>query len=142
MRVGIYTVTCNALFRPKGNDGGTAYKSGTENITALFYAGDQSVKVKSLYSEDWPEASGYGSVDNLNGYPHSMYAAGIRFAEGCYPNEVTCTLTDKGTLRFGLKCDTYKGRKLVLLRQLRTLLQGPHRLLRRHQGHPPFTIDH
>ncbi len=108
MRAGIYTVTCNALFRPKGNDGGTAYKSGTETIDALFYAGNQLVKVKSLYSEDWSEASQYGSVDNLNGYPHSMYAAGIRFAEGCYPNGVTCTLTDKGTLRFGLKCDTYR----------------------------------
>ena len=33
----------------------------------------------------------------------------MRFAQGCYPNEVTCTLQEKGALRFGLKCDTYRG---------------------------------
>ena len=38
-----------------------------------------------------------------------MRAAGIRFAEGCYQNELAYTLTEKGTLRFGLKCDVYKG---------------------------------
>ena len=70
---------------------------------------DKTVKVKSLYSETWPEASQYGSVDNRNGYPHSMRAAGIRFEEGCYPNEIDDTLSAKGTLRFGLKCDTYRG---------------------------------
>jgi len=67
------------------------------------------VKVKSLYSEPWPDASQYGSVDNRNGYPHSMHAAGIRFAEGCYQNELACTLSAKGLLRFGLRCDVYRG---------------------------------
>ena len=106
MRPGVYTVKCNALYRPKGNDGGAAYRAGTENIQAYLYINDAMVKVKSLYSETWPEASQYGSVDNMNGYPHSMRAAGIRFAEGCYPNEVVYTLSEKGTLRFGIKSDT------------------------------------
>ena len=109
MKPGIYTVKCNAFFRTGGNDGGAAYRAGTENILAYLYVNDKTVKVKSLYSETWPEASQYGSVDNRNGYPHSMRAAGIRFEEGCYPNEIEYTLSAKGTLRFGLKCDTYKG---------------------------------
>ena len=109
MRPGVYTVRCNAFFRTGGNDGGAAYRAGTENIQAYLYINDGKVKVKSLYSETWPDASLYGSTDNRNGYPHSMRAAGIRFAEGCYQNELAYTLSEKGTLRFGLKCDVYKG---------------------------------
>ena len=106
MRPGVYTVKCNAFYRTGRNDGGAAYRSGTENIQAYLYVNDGMVKVKSLYSETWPDASAYGSVDNQNGYPHSMRAAGIRFAEGCYQNEIEYTLSEKGTLKFGLKSDT------------------------------------
>ncbi len=109
MRPGVYTIRCNALFRTGSNDGGAAYRAGTEDIQAYLYLNDSTVKVKSLYSEPWPEASQYGSVDNRNGFPHSMRAAGIRFAEGCYQNEIEYTLSEKGTLRFGLKCDIYRG---------------------------------
>ena len=109
MRPGVYTVKCNALYRTGGNDGGAAYRAGTENIQAYLYVNDKKVKVKSLYSETWPEASQYGSVDNINGYPNSMRAAGIRFAEGCYQNEIAYTLSETGALRFGLKCDKYTG---------------------------------
>lgn len=109
MRPGVYTVRCNAFYRPKGNDGGAAYKSGKETIQAYLYINDKKVKLKSLYSETWPEASQYGSVDNQNGYPHSMRAAGIRFAEGCYKNELAYTLQEKGTLTFGLRCDKNNG---------------------------------
>jgi hypothetical protein len=105
MRPGVYTVRCNAFYRTGGNDGGAAYKSGKENILAYLYVNNKVKKLKSLYAEKWPEAAQYGSVDNQNGYPHSMRAAGIRFAEGCYMNEVAYTLQEKGTLRFGLKCE-------------------------------------
>ena len=107
MRPGVYTVRCNAFYRTGGNDGGAAYRSGKENIQAYLYVNEKVKKLKSLYSEKWPDASKYGSVDNQNGYPHSMYAAGIRFAEGCYQNELAYTLQEKGTLRFGLKCEKY-----------------------------------
>ncbi len=109
MKPGVYVVKCNALFRPKGNDGGAAYRAGTENIKAYLYVNNKQVKVKSLYSEDWPDASSFGSVDNQNGYPHSMRAAGIRFAEGCYQNSIKYTLSQTGALRFGLKCSSYTG---------------------------------
>jgi hypothetical protein len=103
MKPGIYTVKCNALFRVGANDGGAAYKSGTEDVQTYFYVNNQQTKVKSLFSEEWPEASQYGWVDNLNGYPNSMHAADLRFAEGCYQNEIVYTQQTKTTLRFGLK---------------------------------------
>ena len=109
MRPGVYTVRCNAFYRTGGNDGGAAYRSKKENIQAYLYINNKVKKLKSLYSEMWPDAAQYGSVDNQNGYPHSMRAAGIRFAEGCYPNEVAYTLQEKGSLRFGLKCDKNNG---------------------------------
>lgn len=102
MKPGRYAIRCNALYRAKGNDGGTAYRNGTEVIPAVLYANAESVALKSLYSEEWPEASDYGSVDALNGYPHSMHAAEVRFSQGCYPNEVIVTLEEKGNIRFGL----------------------------------------
>ena len=105
MRPGVYTICCTALFRTGSNDGGAAYKAGRENIQAYLYVNDKSVKIKSLYSEPWPEASQYGSVDNQKGYPHSMYAAGLRFAEGCYQNQIEYTLSTKGSLQIGLKTD-------------------------------------
>lgn len=109
MRPGVYTIRCNAFYRTGGNDGGAAYRSGKENIQAYLYVNEKVKKLKSLYSEKWPDSDQYGSVDNQNGYPHSMRAAGIRFAEGCYMNEIAYTLQEKGTLKFGLKCTRNNG---------------------------------
>jgi hypothetical protein len=107
MKPGIYTIKCNALYRTKNNDAGAAYKAGTENIQAYLYANEKKVKIISLYSETWPNASLFSSSDNLNGYPHSMHAANIRFAEGCYQNKLQYSHTERGTLQFGLKCNNY-----------------------------------
>ena len=109
MRPGVYPIRCNAFYRTGGNDGGAAYRSGKENIQAYLYVNEKVKKLKSLYSEKWPDSDQYGSVDNQNGYPHSMRAAGIRFAEGCYMNEIAYTLQEKGTLKFGLKCTSNNG---------------------------------
>ena len=103
MKPGIYTVRCNALYRVEKNEGDGKYKAGTEDMQAYFYVNNQTQKVKSLYSEEWPEAEQYGRVDNLNGYPNSMHAAEMRFAEGHYLNEMEYTQTTKASLRIGLK---------------------------------------
>lgn len=108
MRPGVYTIKCNALYRTTHNDGGAAYKAGTETIPALFYVNNKEVAIKSLYSEEWPNAGNYGHVDNLNGYPHSMYAAGIRFAEGAYENTIVLTQQSKGNIKIGLRCSEKK----------------------------------
>ena len=106
MKSGIYTVKCNALYRTGKNDGGAAYRAGTENIQAVFYVNSQTQEIKSLYSETWTNASKYGSVDNLNGYPNSMHAAEMRFAEGCYENVIEFTQQTKSALKIGLRCNT------------------------------------
>jgi hypothetical protein len=99
MKPGVYTVGCNALFRVAANDGGAAYRSGTEDVQAYFYVNSQQAKLKSLYAEEWPEASQYGWVDSQNGYPHSMHAAALRFAEGAYQNVIEYTQQSKSALR-------------------------------------------
>ena len=103
MKPGVYTVGCNALFRVAANDGGAAYRSGTEDVQAYFYVNSQQAKLKSLYAEEWPEASQYGWVDSQNGYPHSMHAAALRFAEGAYQNVIEYTQQSKSALRIGIK---------------------------------------
>lgn len=108
MKPGVYTVRCHALYREEKNDGDGKYKAGTEVVQAYFYVNNQMEKVKSLYSEEWPEASQYGRVDNLNGYPNSMHAAEMRFAEGLYLNEMEYTQKTKSSLRIGLKASGHK----------------------------------
>lgn len=103
MRPGIYTVTCNALFRIGDNDGGEAYKAGVEKIPAQLYANSDNVPVQSLYSYQWDEAGNYGTIDNSNGYAHSMYAAGLCFQKGAYLNTVKTELKEEGALRIGLR---------------------------------------
>ena len=74
MRPGVYTIRCNAFYRTGGNDGGAAYRSGKENIQAYLYVNEKVKKLKSLYSEKWPDSDQYGSVDNQNGYPQPLHA--------------------------------------------------------------------
>ncbi|WP_081773255.1 carbohydrate-binding protein [Prevotella sp. P6B4] len=108
MKPGIYTVKCNALIRVGKNDGGEAYRAGTENNETYFYVNSETQKVKSLFSEEWPEASKYGWVDNQNGYPHSMHAAETRFSEGAYENVITYKLEKKGTLTIGIELSNHQ----------------------------------
>lgn len=107
MKPGVYTIRVNALYRPAANDGGVAYKDGTEIIPAKFYVNTVEKPVQSLYSYDWQNASNYGHVDNDKGYANSMYAAGLCFEQGAYQNEIIYTLNAKGSLTIGLRCADY-----------------------------------
>lgn len=110
MKPGVYTFRCNAFYRIGDNDAGVAYKAGTEVIPTVFYANNKSTKVKSLYSEEWQEAGEYSGMDNLNGYPHSMHAAALLFAEGRYENKIELRLDAKSNIKIGLKCNENKRR--------------------------------
>jgi hypothetical protein len=107
LKPGIYLVKVNALYRLTNNDAGVSYKNGTETIPAQFYVNDTEKPVASLYSYDWAEAGNYGTVDNLNGYANSMYAAGLCFEKGAYENRITYTLNETGDLKIGLRCYQY-----------------------------------
>lgn len=79
MRPGIYTATAQALYRGSG-----------EQVPVRFYAGSDSVCVRSLSSAEAPYAS-------------TTADAATAFAQGLYPNTVVDTLRAKGTLRVGFQ---------------------------------------
>lgn len=100
---GQYTVKVQALYRTGENDGGAAYRAGTENITALLSAGTSMTKpIASLYSYVYAgDESSFGSLDMKNGYVNSMSAAAKCFEQDKYWNDLDATVTHN-RLRVGL----------------------------------------
>ena len=68
LKAGHYKLTVQGFHRAGGNDNGAAYNAGTEVINAYLFAGKDSVKLKSLYSEP-ADAS---VANQLNGWPDGM----------------------------------------------------------------------
>lgn len=73
---GKYILKVRGFERPKGNDGGAAYKSGTETIYARFYAksttfSEITAPFSSLYRHK------YTGADNVSGYVNTMAGAEI-----------------------------------------------------------------
>lgn len=108
MKNGLYTVVVNALYRTGENDGGKAYKAGTENITAKFVANDERKPVVSLYAHPYEGSTDiFGSLDLKNGYINSMYAASVCFADDMYLNTMD-VIVDNSRLKIGLTNSGYK----------------------------------
>ena len=53
LKAGKYKLAVQGFYRAGGNDNGAGYEAGTEVIQAYLFAGTDSVKMKSLYSERW-----------------------------------------------------------------------------------------
>lgn len=75
---GKYVLKTQGFERPKGNDGGAAYRAGTETIYARFYANatsfpEKTVPFNSLYKH------GYTGTGSSNGYVNTMASAEIMF---------------------------------------------------------------
>jgi hypothetical protein len=99
----------NALYRDGENDGGKAYKEGTEIIPAKFIANDEEKPLESLYVHPYVGPIDiFGDWDLKNGYINSMYAASLCFADNQYLNTIETNVTN-GRLRIGLKNNGYKG---------------------------------
>ncbi|MDE6561088.1 MAG: hypothetical protein K2K75_06895 [Muribaculaceae bacterium] len=112
LRNGFYTLNVQALYRVKANDGGAAYKAGSEVIPAKIYANDSSMPVASLYSHRvsdsaWLEAELTGT-HVLKDYVNSMYGAEMAFNSGFYWNILPTSVTD-GSLRIAIASDTSQG---------------------------------
>lgn len=108
LKNGTYRLVVSALYRTGENDGGEAYKNGTEKIPAKITANEVEIPVMSLYA--WPyegSAEGLGDLDLKNGYINSMYAASLSFADGHYENELEVKVTD-GRLKIGLSNNGYQ----------------------------------
>ncbi len=94
LKAGHYKLTVQGFHRAGGNDNGAAYNAGTEIINAYLFAGKDSVKLKSLYSEP-ADAS---VANQLNGWPNGMEGLNAwltKYPES-YLNELTFTVQQDG----------------------------------------------
>ena len=109
LRNGFYTLNVQALYRVKANDGGAAYRSGSEVIPAKIYANDSSMPISSLYSHKVSDSAlleaELSGTHVLNGYVNSMHGAEMAFNSGFYWNILPTTVTN-GTLRIAIASDT------------------------------------
>jgi len=98
---GSYKLTVQAFFRPKGNNQAEIdkHKNGTEVIEGYVVAGEEEIKIKSLFSEP-----NNATVGQSNGYPNSMEGANAYFTTypESYMNEVCFTITDQTTIQIGI----------------------------------------
>lgn len=99
---GSYNVMVQALYRTGENDGGAAYKAGTETIPVTLRAQTVMQPIASLYSYPLEEIDEtFGDLDVKNGYVNSMYAASKCFESGQYWNSVE-TVVSGNRIRVGL----------------------------------------
>ncbi len=99
---GFYELNIHGFARAAGNDGGSAYRAGTEEIKAYLYAlaGDTESKnkIQSLYSET--------ATGTSNGYANSMGEANTAFQAGKYANNSVIIFLEEGdALTIGVKYD-------------------------------------
>ena len=87
---GDYKLTVQGFNRPAENDKGAAYEAGTEVLSAKLFAGDDSVLMKSLYSET-PNTT---LPNTTNGWPESWQGSNAFFTTypDSYLNELTFTV--------------------------------------------------
>ena len=109
LKAGHYKLTVQGFHRAGGNDNGAAYNAGTEVINAYLFAGKDSVKLKSLYSEP-ADAS---VANQLNGWPDGMEGLNAwltKYPES-YLNEVTFTVQQDGSgMLMGIASNTNAGK--------------------------------
>ena len=107
LKAGKYKLAVQGFYRAGGNDNGAGYEAGTEVIQAYLFAGTDSVKMKSLYSE-----AKDGSVANQrNGWPdgmEGMHAYCEKYPES-YWNELTFTVNEGKEMLMGIAITTNAG---------------------------------
>lgn len=113
---GKYRLIAQGFERPKANDGGAAYRAGTETIYASLYAtstgyAERSTPFNSLYKHSY---TGTGST---NGYVNTMSAANTVMAGGInYQMTLSdILLNEGGTLTLGAKTPFKQGGYWVLV---------------------------
>ncbi len=122
---GKYTMRTQGFERPKANDGGAAYRAGTETIYARFYVKsnhfpEQTVPFNSLYKHPY---SGSGSV---SGYINTMAAAETVFADPAnYAITISDILLAEGdVLTIGAKSDFQQSSYWTLFDNFRLEYEG------------------
>ncbi len=104
---GKYVLKAQGFERPKTNDGGAAYRAGTEKISAFFYAKANSfAERKAGFSSIYKQS--YTSTGSLNGFVNTMAAAEtlLSNANRYYDVTVSDILLNAGdTLTIGARSD-------------------------------------
>ena len=104
---GHYRVSVNAFHRYGSNSSNQvqAYMEGTEKIPSYLLANDQTVTLKSVYSENLTENYNWGCYSpsryNTLWFPNNMESAEYCFTKGMYSNQLEVDVTD-GTLTIGI----------------------------------------
>lgn len=107
---GKYRLKAQGFERPRNNDGGVAYRAGTEKISAQLYAKGNSFPernspFRSLYQHTF---TGTGSQ---SGYLNTMSAASTYFANASLPYDIAVNdilLKQGDTLTIGAKSDFHQ----------------------------------
>lgn len=96
-----YKLTVKAFYRFGLNDGGTAHDNGTEVIHSELFAGEQSVLLKSLYSEEQDT----GLRNNKNGWPDGKEGTNLYFNKypDRYVNELEFTVSEGVDFNIGIR---------------------------------------
>lgn len=124
LKNGLYTLQVNALYRTGENDGGSAYRAGTDTIKAMLVANTLTQPIQSLYVHPYEGATDmFGSLDLKNGYINSMYAASICFADNLYLNTMDVEV-DNGRLKIGLTNTDHKADSWCCFDNFRLLYHG------------------
>ena len=98
---GLYEVGVVGFYRTGANDGGEAYRNGSENLIAKLYANKSVTSIMSLYTFTETECGCTGS--GTNGYINVRQYADEAFQAGFYAaNKVKVIVTD-GTLTIGVR---------------------------------------
>jgi hypothetical protein len=99
---GNYELRVQALYRTGKNDGGKAYKEGTETIPANISIATTTQPIASLYSVPYSgDTSSFDTVEILNGYANSMATASVCFGQGAYWNTIAAPVSNN-RIRVGL----------------------------------------
>lgn len=112
LKAGKYRLTVKAFYRHGGTGAGSidAYENGTEESPVL-YAGEESVKIVSVYSEAKAEKEGGWNTESKKEesetayfIPNSQSAADACFEAGAYLNTIDgIEVNEDGTLTIGIK---------------------------------------
>ena len=113
---GRYRLSVQAYYRPGDNSEAAwrAYQEGTEEITAVLYAGGNEIPLVSVYSYELPYSlSGCWTYSTGNWweggeqhyYANSMENGRVAFDNGGYWN--TLEFEAEGDVMIGLRCDVY-----------------------------------
>lgn len=105
--LGVYSLSAQAFYR-YGNiqNAETAYRNGTEELLPVLYAGDKSVKVKSIFDYRKSSAEAGWVVNSAGGYiPDNQSNAADCFDSGedVYLNTIKDISVGNGRLQIGIR---------------------------------------